>query len=335
MPVSFTFARRLDEATVTVACGEEMHTVTANLDGTMVLHHHDADAEAVYAFLGGEITACQRVANMMEAVLDADRARRGIATIPGYTFVRRTSGWGPHETWTSATAPRCHQCASRSRGRTAAGEVSSRTPHYGHLLSPGHIAEAHDLPLALVRKTATWVTARIADPDRLTATKARALAREYAGALSSSQIRDYNLTPRFMRVVSRLPGTLAHAPQFAALDIARAGLTAPWLAALLEEVTPAALTRAHNFHNGVNFVKALASARNIDPRLVAQFINGGIYSNFYTYAKFRVTPAQALQVYRVSEGNYNLATALRSGLSLSQALSEARAEASAQGDVPA
>lgn len=332
--MTYSFARRLDEATVTIACGDETHTVTANLDGTITLHQHDADAEAVYTFLGGEATACQRAANMIEAVFVADRARRGIDTLSDYTFIRRVSGWGPREVWVSSTASHCPNCAATSRTRTSDGVLRSQTSHYGHLLSPEHIAAAHGTSSPLVRKVAAWVTSRIPDPDRLTVTKARALSQDYSRALSPTQIRDYNLTPRFMNAVSRLPGMTPF--QFDALNVARAGLTAPWLNEFLDEVTPEALTRAGNFHGERGtLVNALSSARNTPARTVAQFMNGGIYSNFYTYNKFRVTPMQALQVYRASGGTYNLATALRRGLSISQALDEAITEGRLRGTVPA
>lgn len=341
--MDFTFRRRLNAATVTVDCVDGTHTLNLEVSGNVTVENHDAEAEAVYLFLGGEAHNCQKVEAGFRAVIDRDLALRGIADLPELRFITGSvNGGRSGKRW---RAPEhCHLC----RRNQADGAVAGEHPEPSHFLTLEHIAGATDVPVSLLRKFATWVAQRNPDETRLTNARAVTVAGRltqhdgmpggggpYAYNRWRTQAKALVITDRYIDVVDALtPNRTAQSTDALAplvlLARSNGGLTAHWLTALQSAARPGALRKAIEAHGEARpFLLALCRARNVSPEQVAAYINGGIYSHFYTYARHRVTAAQALAVYQASGGRTNLADLLGQGFTVPDALTEARRLAAA------
>lgn len=306
MPTTTQARTRGDFASVTSVCTDgDRHRVRFTRE-EVIESVHDPAADAVLAALGGQAHPCQRAVNAFTAARALRDAWTGVQDIPEASF--RRSGWShPHRCESS----RCSY------------------PTLAHLTSPGHVAGFFDADVHTVSVLARWLMRAHED-----ATCAPVSLGLVAGSQVLDRFEGFDLGDA--RAQSRLPRSiydLVVSPAFAEVarpllgadlptivQVRAGGVRVEWLREVAQRV-PARAARTAREANP-NLGSALAKARNVPARTVADFLRAGIVSHFHTYHRFQVTPAQVLQVWHGSNQQRTLAQLLKDGWSVPQALQE-------------
>lgn len=294
---------RLTRAWVTVACGEtpSEHTVTLTSDGA-VATCHDAELDDVITALGGPMHACGQVQASFRAAQEIVAAAAGQRDIPGARRFPR-SGWKD-----GTTCPSCSHYTSL---------------YIDHLMSAEHRAFAHGgLPHVVSRLTAWLVRNVDGEVLRLqrgryaASTTTKSALRWINGGrpLDATNLASLVLHPSYVEPAARLVGNTAEG----ILTLRESGVRVEWVRELAALVNPDAMRSARRENRSL--APALAAARNVPPRLVAQYLNAGIYAHFHTYATVNAHPRDILAVYHGSGRTVTLAELLRDGETIPGAL---------------
>lgn len=319
-----TFRSRGDIATVHVDCHDEQHVVRVSLDGEITTSH-DRDLDAVLVALGEAPHPCQVAENSYRAALEIDRVTRGLADPAGLRAV------GTNRRWETTTP--CPQCLrNRPNHPTPVG-----TSVLTHFIHPTHLAATMHADATLITHFTKWLSRRITDPDRIPPQRSRntPAAAECFRQLLGHPLTPYDrhtwlLTLRYLEAFTTVAGLPAanRTPVYPLVTRYR-GLRAEWLTELASAVTPQAINRAVHAHSNDHdwWLRSLFAARNIPAATIARYLNHGITTHLYTYAKYQATPEQILAVYRATNGQATLADYLNNGTSIPDALTATHAAA--------
>lgn len=313
------FRSRLDCATITTPCGDDTHTVTINLDGTITMPH-DQDADDVMFALGAPHHACQRILNAYDAALARDAALTGTHDIP-YTNSTRTPGVfiSPHA---------CDEC----RTQRANGTIIGRSHNIKHYTTPQHLAATYNANPDTIQRFTHWINRRIPNPHRLpdTPRTTPAVMRYYPhtrNTIEARELRRLTITTPYLTSITQLLPPTSSAPDIhhAAITARNNGIRTEWLHHITTHTRPTALTHARETHpTAHHFLHTLSKARNADPTEVTRLLNAGITAHLYTYAKYRAPIDAILTVYRATHGTRTLADYLNNGTSIPDALQHAQ-----------
>ena len=299
---------RRDGATFTVPCLEgERHIFVMNPDGTFINSFHDAEADQVAWALGASRHPCGRAAlsySTAEIIFDALTGKRDV---PGLKHTAR-NGW----------RDRC-ECQTCQPNLTY-------VPSQEHVTSMAHQAARTGTDPALVREMFRWIEQNARSRRRLPPPRTRedyrvAFARIGVDSRSEQDrwfpiFQQSLITPQFVKAA--VPFVGATPGDVHALRIG--GVRVEWIRSLAAHTTRSAVAYAHE-HNGM-LASTLAASRNVDPVLVARFLNAGVTAHFHTYSRAHARPEQVLAVYRATRGEKSLADMLGEGLTVHAAMRE-------------
>lgn len=257
-------------------CSGEQHRARILPDGTVSNPHHDSDADAVMLALGAAPHGCAVAMRMVEAARESLAALSGRQDPPGVRFHRRGQ-WGTQGDWSDGVY--CNRSCQRS---------------LGHLASPAHATLRHQAPGRAVARLTQWLAEQNGESEVLD-----------TWGRSNPQL----VTARYLDAADKI---LGRGQRYGfGVGMRMGGVRVEWLASLAGALSPGYLPpHGDKF---ASFVNTLIGARNIDPLVVAGFVNAGFRSHIYTYAKANVTPADALEVFRANYGERSLAEFMSDG----------------------
>jgi hypothetical protein len=289
-----TARTRGERATLTARCDTGIHKVTLTITGDITTEH-DVDVDAVTSALGGPLHPCgQGIASFhaAHAILDAVT---GTHDLPGLK-------WTARKGWSDGHA--CATCRNYESGLS-------------HLLSPGHQASRTDGDTHVTRILYGWLTrydTRLATPpDRLNPAIKAALNQIDPTASDLFIHADRVLHPEYITAAARIVGP--HATAIIALR--DSGVTVDWIRALARRTRVSAARHAQT--TNTTLPRTLIASRNVNPTIVADYLNAGITAHFHTYARVNATPADILAIYRNANGR-TLADLLAEGMTIPDAL---------------
>lgn len=294
MPV-LNVRTRGEVAHFSLACGGENHSFRMNVNGEIFDSTHDPDETAVMVALGGRPHICGCAIQAFKAAVISYRSAIGCEDNPAARF-RRSTGWLTGE-------QSCDDCSHM--GNTIA-----------HVNSIEHQLASQDLSdfIPMAKTLQRWLHRRGESPKVLkTRYELRqAFPRGHHLSLGNRE-RQMNLTPEFINLALTIVGDHYHQVE----QLRRYGIKVQWLRSLVNNLTDGAkdkIARRNRF-------SGLHKARNVDPSIVAAFLNEGIYDHIHTYARAHVRPSQVLAVFRKTRGSKTLADFLEEGMTAPQALS--------------
>lgn len=279
-------------------CGGDLHRFSISIDGTVSDSSHDPDEAAVMVALGGRPHACGCAIQAYKSALIAYKANLGLEDNPAARY-RTRSGWVSGD-------QACDACY-------AYGNTIAHVNSVEHQLASQGLAEFIPAATTLLR----WMHRNGEASQVITARHQlrEALPRGMRGTFTASD-RRIALTPRFINAAVEITG-----PNFNNIEkLRRNGVKVQWLNRLVSDLSGPAKTKIAERGRFSGIVKA----RNVDARIVAKFLNAGIYDHIHTYARAHVRPEQVLAVYRETNGSKTLADFMEEGLSAPQALARLR-----------
>lgn len=287
-------------AFVTVACSDgQPHRFSIELDGTSSNTFHAPDEDAVITALGGQPSACGTILRVFSIVRHIHAAQAGVRDIPGLRYGTRR-GWYQRNGIEVPTR-------SGFRNHISMRQASS---------IPFQL-NAHGIPHDYRRAANTmlsWI-ARNSEPliPIETNETLAALGVEVPARFTNYALQWQLITPAFVTAAKDLVGPKI----IKILELRQEGLTVQWITELAETLTARAKRRLRR-RDGI--ARALGCARNLNPRLVARFLERGIYSHIHTYVRASATPDQVLAVFQASNGERTLATLLEQGMTVTDAV---------------
>lgn len=293
MPIRVRTRGELATVVTTCADGAE-HRFTITPDGVTSNTHHDADEDAVVIALGGAPSACGQAMLAFEAARTAHQAHQGIRDVKGLRWTRRR-GWTLTDTLAGSLSD-----LSNARRVAQAKNLDSDYQHAADIMfrwltrTRGEsiiYSEANDL---------------FADFPIFNTRQNR--------YLSGGQIRHLMLTKQFIDDARIVVGNDLQK----VCHLRNSGITTHWLHSLVSNLRPR--TARSLARHGEDLITALRGARNVEARVVAGFLNAGIYAHLHTYARAHARPDQVLTVYRATNGQTTLADLLGQGLGLTDAI---------------
>lgn len=283
-------------AFISIACSEgQQHAFTIELDGSTTNDFHSPDEDAVIVALGGQPSACGTVMRIVSIVKQIHTARTGETDMPNLRFRRR--GWYVRGT----EAP-----TGRSRHTTMAEATSVNFQLNAAGISPEYRRAANTLLRWIARNSAP--AEHIYRRDQIEAL-GLTLPRWYTEHL----VREALLTPAFITPAREIVGDKLQD----IITLRDKGITVQWLTELVAHLSPRAKRRARL---NTSLLAGLGGARNVNARLVARFVEHGIYSHIHTYIRASATPAQVLAVYKATNRERTLADLLDQGMTVTDAV---------------
>lgn len=267
-----TVTIRNNVASIQVLCGEDIHTVTITRQGTIALPH-DREAEEIVTVLGGEPSPCYRVINSYHATVRMVKTVVGLCDPPQMKWSNSCGWYSPVE---------CDDCRTRS-------SLGVRT--IGHYNTPEHLAVAYNGYSTVISNLRDWVAeTHHVNPALFNQVhpETRRIIQPFPIIGSFTLLSpDMLLTPRYITLAEKFVGE----DPSAICELREKGITVEWLTELARLVSDRKARR--NFRRNRHIARAMIASRNIPASEVAAYMNAGVTSHYYTYAREHLSPIEA------------------------------------------
>lgn len=291
--------------TLSVECAEgEIHKVKYSITGELVEYPHDLDSEEVIVALNGSLYPCAKARHIYKAALMSFQAWAGFSDAEGIISLRS------HE-WSAKEGYSCSRCHNVSTSLQ-------------HLNSLSHFADLNGVLSyrSQVQTVFKWL-ARNSPGETGRVIEAASFLNQPAAHPTSLYSYDYRLRQTYMS--KRYEDVVVALHPDATPDhklVMRGFFTVKWLNVFYENLNDKALSK---LRADFSIIEKIARARNCAPELVADFVNYGIYSHIYTYAKNHVAPQHAKLLYDSYGAEHSAKKFLEEGIPVARAVRELRA----------
>jgi hypothetical protein len=286
---------RGSKATLKIECSNEAHEVCINLNGE-IESKHDNDADQVLMALGGEIHSCGRGVNSFQAAKTLSKIMAGETDLATLRY-NNVKGWYDSKT--------CANCPNSS----------FRLSHYYSL---DHLAATFSADKTTIRTLYKWIIRKDASiSEKISNNKTiKTMLKTLDDEAIFPSINGLYLSRTYIDSAKKFTGN----DPSKIVEMRLNGITVEWIKKLAELVNDSSAEYAQK--NNHKLYTSLSKTRNVDPTLVAKYINSGIVTHFYTYSKVDAHPKDILTIYRNTKGSKTLAELLNNGYTIPQALRE-------------